>query len=78
MDNIYDENSKKIEILLYWYIFGVPACLVFFAFMFTTMNVPTLVVFSFLLIVLYTGIVGILVTFTNAIISTTIEKKKNQ
>ena len=76
MENTHSEKSKKIKILLYWYIFGMPACLVFFAFVFTTMNVPVLVGFSFLVIILYTGMVGILVIFTNAIISTIIEKQK--
>lgn len=77
MAEVFSEKSKKIKmikILIYWYIFGVPACLLSFAIVFTAMNVPLLLGFAFLIIVLYTGIVGILVTFTNAIISTVIEK----
>ena len=64
------EKSKKTKILLYWYILGVPASLIFFAFILTIMDVPILIGFSFLVIVLYTGIVGILVIFTNAILFT--------
>ena len=63
------ESLLKTKALLYWYIFGVPACLVILAFVFTTLNIPTLVGFSFLIIVLYAGVIGILVILTNAIIS---------
>jgi len=63
------EGSLKIKALLYWYIFGVPACLIIFAIIFSMLDIPDLVGVSFLVIVFYTGIIGILVVFTNAIIA---------
>jgi len=64
------EKFKKTTALLYWYIFGVPICLVLFAGLLTLIDFPVLIGFSFLAIVMYAGIVGILIVFTNAIIST--------
>ena len=63
------EKLSKTTALLYWYILGVPICLVFFASILTLINLPVLIGFSFLLIVMYAGIVGILTIFTNAMIS---------
>ena len=63
------EKFKKTTALLYWYILGVPICLVFFASLLTLINFPLLIGFSFLVIVMYAGTVSILIIFTNAIIS---------
>jgi len=63
-------TTKKTKILLYWYIFGVPICLIVFAYVLTTINLPLLIGFSFLTIVMYAEIIGLLIVFTNAIIST--------
>jgi hypothetical protein len=68
MENMYEESPKKIKALLYWYIFGVPACLIFFAFILFMIDFPILIGISFLMIILYTGIVGILVIIINATI----------
>ncbi len=62
-------KAKKTKALLYWYIFGVPLCLIIFASIFTAIEFPVLIGFSFLVIVMYAGFVGILIVFTNAIIS---------
>jgi len=71
-----EESTKKINALLYWYIFGVPACLILFAFILFMIDFPILIGLSFLLIILYTGIVGILVIIINATIFIIKEKKK--
>ena len=63
------EKLKKTTALLYWYLLGVPICLIFFASILTLINFPVLIGFSFLIIVMYAGIVSILIIFTNAIIS---------
>jgi len=63
------EPFKKTTALLYWYILGVPICLILFASLLTLINFPVLVGFSFLLIVMYAGIVSILIILVNAIIS---------
>jgi len=63
------ERFKKSTALLYWYIFGVPVCLVFFAAMLTLIDFPVLIGVSFLIIVMYAGMVSILIVFANAIIS---------
>ena len=70
-----EESPKKIKALLYWYIFGVPACLILFAFILFMIDFPIIMSFSFLLIVIYTGIVGILVIIINATIVIIKEKK---
>ena len=70
-EDMYKEKSKKTNILLYWYIFGVPACLLIFAYIFTILEIPMLIGLSFLIIILYTGMIGIWVIFSNAIISAT-------
>jgi hypothetical protein len=62
--------SNKTKVLLYWYIFGVPICLIVFAYIFATIDFPILIGFSFLAIIMYAGIIGLLIVFTNAIIST--------
>ena len=72
------EKSKKTKALLYWYIFGVPVCLLFFAYVLTITNVPVLIGFSFLLIVMYAGIISILTIFTNASIAAITHKKMNK
>lgn len=73
---MYGESPVKIKALLYWYIFGVPICLIFFAFILFMIDFPVLIGFSFLMIILYTGIVGILVIIINATIIIIKEKKK--
>ena len=73
---MYEESPKKMKALLYWYIFGVPTCLIFFAFILFMIDFPILIGISFLLILLYTGIVGILVIIINATIFIIREKKK--
>lgn len=70
-------TGKKTKVLLYWYIFGVPIFLIVFAYILTTINLPLLIGFSFLTIVMYAGIIGLLIVFTNAIIST-IKGVKNE
>lgn len=72
-----EEKFKKTTALLYWYILGVPICLVFFASVLTLIHIPVLVGFSFLVIVMYAGTVGILIIFTNAIISA-LKKRKDE
>jgi len=71
-----DEKFRKTTALLYWYIFGVPVCLILFAYILTLINFPVLIGFSFLAIVMYAGIVGILTVFTNATISALKKHKK--
>jgi hypothetical protein len=68
---------KKTTALLYWYIFGVPICLILFAYLLTLVDFPVLIGFSFLLIVMYAGMVGILTVFTNATIAA-LKKQKNE
>lgn len=63
-------TSNKTKVLLYWYIFGVPICLIIFAYILSAIDFPILIGFSFLVIVMYAGIIGLLIVFTNAIIST--------
>lgn len=63
------EKFKRSTALLYWYIFGVPICLVLFAGLLTLIDFPVLIGFSFLAILMYAGIIGLLIVFTNAIIS---------
>ncbi len=63
------EKIRKTTALLYWYIFGVPLCLILFAYVLTLIGFPVLIGFSFLAIVMYAGIVGILILFTNATIA---------
>ena len=70
------EKSRKIKALLYWYIFGVPICLVIFACIFTLTSFPVLLGVAFLLIVMYAGIISILTIFTNATISAFMHQKK--
>ena len=67
----YMERKKirKTTVLLYWYIFGVPLCLIIFAYVLTLISFPVLIGFSFLAIVMYAGTVGILILFTNATIA---------
>ena len=72
---MYGESPKKINALLYWYIFGVPTCLIFFAIVLFMIDFPILIGLSFLLIIIYTGIVGILVIIINATIFIIKEKK---
>ena len=69
------QKEKKSKTLLYWYIFGVPISLVVFSMIFNQINLPILIGISFLLIVMYAGIIGILIVFTNATISSLKEKK---
>ncbi len=71
-----DEKFRKTTALLYWYIFGVPVCLILFAYILTLINFPVLIGFSFLAIVMYAGIVGILIVFTNATIAALKKHKK--
>jgi hypothetical protein len=74
---MYEEESpKKIRALLYWYIFGVPACLIIFAFILFMIDFPIIIGISFLMIILYTGIVGILVIIINATIVIIKDKEK--
>lgn len=68
---------KKTTALLYWYIFGVPICLILFAYLLTMVDFPVLIGFSFLLIVMYAGMIGILTVFTNATIAA-LKKQKNE
>jgi len=61
-----EEYSFKTTLLLYWYILGVPICIVLFAYILSLMDIPTLVGLSFLLIVMYAGIIGVLIILTSA------------
>jgi len=71
------KKIRKTTVLLYWYIFGVPICLILFAYILTLINFPVLIGFSFLVIVMYAGIVGILILFTNATIAA-LKKYRNE
>ncbi|MCK4332405.1 MAG: hypothetical protein KAV40_02375 [Thermoplasmatales archaeon] len=66
---MYREKSKKTKALLYWYILGVPLSLVIFAIILNEIKFPVLIGFSFLVIIVYAGIVSIMIILTNAIIS---------
>lgn len=70
------EKFKKASALMYWYIFGVPICLVLFAALLTLIDFPVLIGFSFLAIMMYAGIIGLLIVFTNAIISSFVKYEK--
>ena len=61
-----EEYSFKTTLLLYWYILGVPICMVLFAYILSLMDLPILVGLSFLLIVMYAGIIGVLIILTSA------------
>jgi hypothetical protein len=54
-------------VLLYWYIFGVPLLLIAFAIILTMADVPILIGFALLAIIMYAGIVSILIIFANAV-----------
>lgn len=63
------EKSKKTRALLYWYILGVPISLIIFAIILNEIQLPIMISFSFLMIIMYAGIISIMIIFTNAIIS---------
>ena len=67
---MYREKSNKTKALLYWYILGVPVSLVVFAIILNEIQFPVIIGFSFLIIIMYAGIVSIMIILTNAIIST--------
>ena len=67
------EKSGKTKTLMYWYILGVPLSLLVFAIILNEIQFPILLGFSFLLIVMYAGLVSIMIIFTNAIISSVIK-----
>ncbi len=66
---MYREKSRKTQTLMYWYILGVPLSLLIFGIVLHEIQFPMFLGFSFLLIVMYAGLVSIMIIFTNAIIS---------
>jgi hypothetical protein len=63
-----EEKTIKIKALLYWYILGVPLCLIIVSIILFMVDFPILIGFAFLAIFMYAGIVSILIIFTNAIL----------